>query len=308
MEIRAEIVEDYFAIAAVHRAAFTEQAGVASIVALLRQRKEFDPELSLVAELKGQVVGHVLFSPHRVQVLGQTVQVVNLAPLGIYPAYQKQGIGGRLIEAGHDLARRKGYAFSFLLGHPSYYPRFGYLQDAYGAASLKLSVADLALSGPELFVRQVSGSDVAALYALWQTNEKAVDFALDPGQILLDWISPDPAIESVVFTIKNGEPVGYARYAKSEPAKPRVFLARDSAVAQQMAHQLATKIEATEVDLPLHPNSDLAQALGEAECKAWKAAMVCPLFPGPFDEYYTQVQAGQRWPGRVIWPTAFDLG
>src|SRR6185436_7890925 len=111
LTIRSETPADYPAIAAVNVRAFSEQTGEAVLVALLRQRPAFDPELSLVAEQDGRVVGHVLFSPHTVRLLGESVSAVNLAPIAVDPAHQRQGIGQQLIEAGHSVARAKDYAF-----------------------------------------------------------------------------------------------------------------------------------------------------------------------------------------------------
>src|SRR5262249_51207567 len=64
MQMRPEAVAAYAAIAALHGRGFGERRTEALIVALLRQRQDFDPDLSLVAELDGQVVGHALFTPH----------------------------------------------------------------------------------------------------------------------------------------------------------------------------------------------------------------------------------------------------
>jgi len=85
MIIRPETVADYAGIADVQVRAFGHRPGEALIVALHRQRGAFDPELSLVAEVDGRVVGHVLFSPHQMRLLGQTIPVVNLAPIAIDP-------------------------------------------------------------------------------------------------------------------------------------------------------------------------------------------------------------------------------
>jgi predicted N-acetyltransferase YhbS len=304
MRIRPETVSDYAAIAALHVRAFGERPTEALIVALQRQNPAFDPELSLVAEIDGRVIGHVLFLPHAVRLLGQDVRAVNLAPIAVDPAAQRQGVGGQLIAAGHALARDKGYAFSFLLGHTSYYPRHGYLVRAYGVSSLALDTIDLPQSN--LIARKPRESDLAALRALWRRAESNVDFALDPGGELLDWLSPNPAIASTVF-LDGEELVGYVRVHVSAPARPRVFLAHDAEVAQYMAAQIAAMAGVSEVILPLHPASIGASELGRAECQAWDAAMVCPLQSSPFDQYYAEVAAGERAPGRLIWSTAFDL-
>src|SRR5688500_16279882 len=121
MLIRAETPRDYATIADIHVKAFDNRAAEAVIVGLHRHRSRFDPELSLVAEIDGQVVGHVLFSPQTIRLLGQNLEVVNLAPIAVHPTHQGKGIGAALIEEGHSIARSKGYPFSFLLGHPEYY-------------------------------------------------------------------------------------------------------------------------------------------------------------------------------------------
>ncbi|MDQ6660501.1 MAG: GNAT family N-acetyltransferase, partial [Chloroflexota bacterium] len=88
MIIRPERVTDYAEIGSLHARAFGNRPGESIIVALHRQRSAFDPELSLVAESNGRVVGHVLFSPHQMRLLDQTIPTVNLAPIAVDPAYQ----------------------------------------------------------------------------------------------------------------------------------------------------------------------------------------------------------------------------
>ncbi len=86
--MRPETIHDYAAIAEINVQAFDNRAAEALIVTLLRNRPQFDPELSLVAEIEGQVVGHVLFSPYNMPVLGESVPVVSLAPIAVHPTYQ----------------------------------------------------------------------------------------------------------------------------------------------------------------------------------------------------------------------------
>lgn len=95
-----------------------------NLVERLRKAQEFVPELSLVAELDGNVVGHILFT--EVKVGGKTA--LALAPVSVEPRYQSMGIGSMLITKGHEIAKSLGYSLIVLLGHEKYYPRFGYVK------------------------------------------------------------------------------------------------------------------------------------------------------------------------------------
>jgi putative acetyltransferase len=304
--IRPERVTDYAAIASLHARAFDNRVGEPMIVALHRQRRVFDPELSLVAEIGGHIVGHVLFSPHQMRLLDSNVPAVNLAPIAVEPAYQGQGIGGQLITEGHAIAASKGYAISFLLGHTMYYPRFGYHTHAYGSSQLQLSI-EVASHEP-LERRGPTDEDVPALCELWQREEQGVDMALFPGRDLLDWLSPHPAIQATVY-LHDGAIVGYTRVHQDEPTQPRCFLACDAEMARAIVSTMALKTEMheTQFTLPLHPLSASAQALGNAKCKSWEAAMACELRPSLLPDYLAHVRAGQRPAGRPIWPVIFDL-
>jgi putative acetyltransferase len=302
IEIRHETVRDYAAIARVHIAAFG-RVDEALIVPPHRERVAFLPELSLVAEEQGRVIGHALFNPHTARILGQNVPIVNLAPLAVDPAHQAVGIGGRLIAAGHDAAQARGFAGSFLLGHSDYYPRFGYQTRAFGVSTLTVP-APQAPVHTALTRRRPVEADTDALYALWLCEEGDVDLALEPGLSLLDWISPNPGIAAWVYE-REGEVAGYTRGYAAEPAKPQVFLARDDDAAQGILTSMATGDE--QIILPLHPASRSAPALGIPEPLAWAAAMACAFGPGPLAEFLGQVQRRERPPGRPQWPVAFDL-
>ncbi len=299
--LRPETPADFAAIATLHVLAFEERMEEAVIVALLRQRRDYDPELSLVAELDGQVVGHALFMPYRVRLLNTEIRAVCLAPIGIHPRFQKQGIGGKLIAEGHRIAQQKQYAFSFLLGHTDYYPRFGYRTHLFGSAALTVapdSTADL------LQVKPVRESYLVALVDLWQREEANVDFALMPSLSLVDWLSPNPMVKAEVY-LKHGAIVGYTRIQIGETPRVLVFLARNAAAAKAMVATLSPQNQP--ITLPLHPLSASAQGLGLPKAEAWAAAMACPLVAGILDEYIAQVTSGNRPPGRPIWGTAFEL-
>lgn len=82
--------------------------------------------LSLVAELEKRIVGHVLFSRMWIDGVGGPVPATALAPVAVLPAYQRRGIGERLIRSGLDCLREKHEQIVIVLGHPEYYSRFGF--------------------------------------------------------------------------------------------------------------------------------------------------------------------------------------
>lgn len=125
MKIRPETTADLQAIAAVNAAAFGRDAE-GDLVAALRRARALT--LSLVAEEDdGRVVGHIAFSPARVVGDGFAHAAVALGPLAVLPERQKRGVGGRLVRAGQAALQQQGAAPLFLLGYPSYYPRFDFV-------------------------------------------------------------------------------------------------------------------------------------------------------------------------------------
>lgn len=81
--------------------------------------------LSLVAEDDGVIVGHIMFTPVLIK-NDKTVQGMGLAPMAVLPERQRQGIGSLLIKAGLQVLRENNCPFVVVLGHPDYYPRFGF--------------------------------------------------------------------------------------------------------------------------------------------------------------------------------------
>ncbi|HEV8396435.1 MAG TPA: N-acetyltransferase [Vicinamibacterales bacterium] len=82
--------------------------------------------LSLVAERDGGIVGHILFTPVEIATAQGPVRGYGLAPMAVRTAWQRQGIGSALIAAGTKRLREAGAPFVIVLGHPEYYPRFGF--------------------------------------------------------------------------------------------------------------------------------------------------------------------------------------
>jgi putative acetyltransferase len=125
LTIRPERADDEAAIAAVVEAAFG-QPSEARLVELLRASPCFIPELSLVAEADGHVVGHVMITTAWLDDDGQRRPVANLAPLAVEPTHQRAGVGSALMRAVIAAAEERGEPLVVLQGHPGYYPRFGF--------------------------------------------------------------------------------------------------------------------------------------------------------------------------------------
>lgn len=307
MHIRPETPSDYSAVAAVHVRAFDERLAEAQIVALQRQRQAYDPELSLVAEVGRRIVGHALFTGATIRLDGKSVRAVNLAPIAIDPAFQRQGYGAALMDEGHRIAQAKGYALSFLLGHVDYYPRFGYIGSVFGSASIETSIDLLSGAGlPDatMETRNITEADLPALRALWLHEERDVDFATEPEETLVDWLSPNPAITASVY-LRDNRIVGYTRIDARKPSSPPTFMAVDHDAARLMAAEIGRT--AKMISLPLHPYSASAPAFGAPDFGVWNAGMACPLMSGVLDSLLAQYKAGTRLRGRPIWATAFDV-
>lgn len=305
--VRHESVNDYPAIADIHYRAFENRQDEAKIVALHRRRYSFEPKLSLIAETGGEIVGHVLYSPRTFRVLGQDIRALILGPLGVLPEWQGRGIGSVLMRAGDDLARDLGYPFVILLGHDTYYPRFGYVGNAFGFSSLTLRAgAALAMFEGAIESRPVQAGDEPALMALWRIEEASVDLSVVPDDDLAAWLSPNPQIVCSVY-LRDGKIVGYTRAAANEPDRVRMFLARDSNASVQIA---ATLSKGRRFVLPLHPRSGSARVLSEYGDWAYHVDPHCmarALLPSVFDSYMALMRRGQRIPGRILWPAEFDV-
>jgi putative acetyltransferase len=120
--IRAETDTDIPAIHALNVAAFPTSVEADLVDALRRQAH---PIVSLVAERDGTVVGHILFSPVSLVSMSD-LRLMGLAPMAVAPAHQRGGIGSALVRAGLEQCRQLGFSAVVVLGHPEYYPRFGF--------------------------------------------------------------------------------------------------------------------------------------------------------------------------------------
>ena len=124
MVIRPETPEDAAAIHNVNGEAFGQKEE-GELIDKLRNRGVLS--LSLVAVEDKEIVGHIAFSPVVIESETSSFEGISLAPMAVLPAYQRQGIGSKMVRAGLEECRRLGHEIVVVLGHPAYYPRFGFV-------------------------------------------------------------------------------------------------------------------------------------------------------------------------------------
>lgn len=125
LTIRPEIPSDRESIYRVNHEAFGQEVE-SRLVDALRLSSAFIPELSLVALEDSEIVGHILFTRLTLRDDSVTHPALALAPMAVSPAWQRRGIGSALVRRGLADARELGHRVVIVVGHPSYYPRFGF--------------------------------------------------------------------------------------------------------------------------------------------------------------------------------------
>jgi putative acetyltransferase len=120
--IRHEGIADALRVRQINELAFGRTAE-ADLVAKLRQ--SCTDSLSLVAE-DAAIVGHILFTPAVIENGRRRVIGMGLAPMAVAPDHQRQGVGSQLVRRGLDILSERGCPFVVVVGHPKYYPRFGF--------------------------------------------------------------------------------------------------------------------------------------------------------------------------------------
>lgn len=159
--IRHEKPEDITAIHHVNHQAFGQPAEANLVDALRRNGKAL---ISLVAEDNGRIIGHILFSPVAIETANGLAEGVGLAPMAVWPERQNEGVGSRLVKAGLMECRNAGHRFVIVLGHPEFYPRFGFVPASRFGISSEYDVRDEVFMAMELQKGSLAGFAGIAKY------------------------------------------------------------------------------------------------------------------------------------------------
>jgi putative acetyltransferase len=123
IDVRAEMPSDHRSVHDVNRLAF-ESEGEARLVEAVRGTPR---TISLIATIGTAVVGHILFSPVEIEG-GSSIAAVGLGPMAVLPEHQRRGVGTSLVRRGLEECGKLAYELVVVVGHPTYYPRFGFVR------------------------------------------------------------------------------------------------------------------------------------------------------------------------------------
>lgn len=189
ISIRLEEEKDYRIVEELTREAFwknerIEKIGVGCtehyMVHALRKKGGIK-ELDFVAEINGKVVGHVIYSKaYILQPNSKKKDVINFGPLSVLPAYQKQGVGSALMYYSIECAKKLGYGAILFFGHPTYYPRFGFVEaKEFGITTARGDnyPAFMAMELKKGYLKGISGKYIEApIYNEDLTKEQAKEY------------------------------------------------------------------------------------------------------------------------------------
>ena len=139
MTIRPETPEDIDFIRYVNDQAFGQE-DEAKLIEKLRDQGVLT--VSLVAVQDSEIVGHIAFSPVTIESDLSCFKAISLAPMAVLPVYQQKEIGSQMVQAGLEECRRLGYEVVVVVGHPDYYPRFGFVPARSKGVECEFEVPD----------------------------------------------------------------------------------------------------------------------------------------------------------------------
>jgi putative acetyltransferase len=162
LQVRPEAPSDAGTIREVLGAAFARPQE-ARLVDALRERVR--PYVGLVAVADGRVIGHVAFSAAILHCYGAEFGIVALGPMAVQPARQRHGVGSALVREGLAACRRLGQDVVVVVGHPAFYPRFGFVPARPRGLLCELPVPDEVFMVAELTLNALRGRRGVVRYA-----------------------------------------------------------------------------------------------------------------------------------------------
>ncbi|PQZ57064.1 GNAT family N-acetyltransferase [Bacillus sp. MYb209] len=166
--MRQEQQNDYSKTEEVVKAAFSKEEfsdkTEHELVSRIRKCDAFIPELSLVA-VDEEIVGHILLSKIKIEQDGTSVESLALAPVSVAPSHQKKGIGGKLILVALEKAKELEYGSVVVLGHPEYYPKFGFERASKWNIRAPFEVPDEVFMVMELRLNALQGVEGVVQYS-----------------------------------------------------------------------------------------------------------------------------------------------
>ncbi|XMB67228.1 N-acetyltransferase [Mycoplasmatota bacterium zrk1] len=313
VKIRKEQIKDFYDISEVNYKAFLKefQSNYVSengMIDCARRLKDFDGDFSLVAEIDGIVVGHILLIPLNIIINGKVKKAVSLGPVSVIPELQGKKIGQALIEKSHQLAKEKGYDLSFLFGHDTYYPRFGYIPHTVGESFALIEVKDKETT--TLKEKSIIEEDIPFIHDLYMKWFENVDLTVLYDPSLMSYVSHSPSVEAFIL-LKEGNRIGYVRYKKNEENNPLLCLAKDQESFDEILNYLKDKSNKETIKFPIHHDSLGYQLLSnyqhEYKNSTFSAGMILNLSNDKCVEDYIENAKSSKKTGLMIYPTSLDI-
>lgn len=270
-------------------------------------RADIDTDLIVVAEEQGKFVSMVSFLPKRLHMGGQELPGVILSPAGTVLDSRKQKLADRVIRYGLNLAKQKGYVFSNVLGHPDYYPRFGY-ESVFPWYRLEkeCKVAEAKTDVEHLQVRFYQKDDLEAITAIYyQEMDKHVFYPVRSK----DWFERELA---VMTGEAGGQRMGHAFVAQEDFL---VFTRGDEVIGYAYVGDTEDNMQVKECLLAQYEYAeDVFQALQHLALTRQKKSLVCAFPAVTHFGLYMKAQGAQEiafapsaWMMQVLdWQQWFD--
>ena len=169
MIIKTINLEDYKEVAELIRESFSQSehgyGNEAELVDKIRNEEGYIKDLEIVAFEDGKITGHGLLSEVSIVNQSQSFKGLVLAPLDVLPAYQGKGIGSAILLELEKRAKILDYSFISILGHESYYPRFGYVPASQYQIQAPFEVPDQNFMIKELIDGRLEGKSGVIQYS-----------------------------------------------------------------------------------------------------------------------------------------------